>query len=134
MSTIDYDKFGHCVVCHKNMLIEQVVGGVVEKRLSPEYKETEFLLNDGSRMRVAVCKKCKASDINKEDVMKCVKKGWDKDSEDLVNDKSKPNWTSEKKDSYMSKMNRLEIVTKSEGIEERYLQKALDKFNKKKVK
>ena len=84
--TIDYDKYGHCVLCHKKMIVERVVGEEVVRMFTPEKKRIEFLLNDGSSMGVSICKWCdeklNPNDFNK--VMGSVYKGWEIETEGLV--------------------------------------------------
>jgi hypothetical protein len=134
-TTMDFDKFGHCVVCHQNMLIEQVVDGKVIKRFTADYDETQFLLNTGSRMRVAICKKCKEglTEDDNERIMKCVLRGWDVETDELVKDKKKPNWTKEKKDAYMYRQAQLEIVTNSDGMPVDIMEKKLKKYKEDKI-
>lgn len=104
---MDFDKFGYCVLCGKNMLIEQVIGGKVERRFTAEHGEMEVLLDDGSRMRICMCKKCKVK-VSKKDfsrIMDKVKNGWKNEIEDLK-------WTAEKKQKYFDRYGSLEIVVK----------------------
>ena len=56
---VNYDLYGHCVLCHDYLLFEEVINGKVTLRFSPRKTETEFLLDDGSRMRVSMCIECK---------------------------------------------------------------------------
>lgn len=122
MTTIDYDKFGHCCKCHKDLKLKQVIDGKVQERFSIKYRETEFLLDDDSRMRVAICVDCKdnLAEEDEEDIMKCVVKGWDISTNDLVR---KSAWTEEKKKDYMKKYSKLKISCKSEGVPEDILKK-----------
>lgn len=82
MSTDDIDKFGHCVICHKNLLTKRVVDGKVVDMLTPIYSDTMFLLNNGSQLPVTICKVCKAITDLKDpvvfvQVMAAVNKGWE---------------------------------------------------------
>lgn len=110
---MDYDKYGHCVQCHKNMWIEQVIGQQVTKRLSAEYCETEYLLNDGSKMRVAICQTCKGALTPKDDskIMKCVYRGWEEEIKDLK-------WSDEKKKTHLQKYDKLKIIGNCEGYKD----------------
>jgi hypothetical protein len=111
MNTIDYDKFGHCIKCHKNMIIEQVIDNEVRKRMSTDYREVEFLLSSGSRMRVAICKDCQETLSEKEhnSIMECVVNGWKKELEELHH------WSKEKKDNYMETYGKLTISSRLEN-------------------
>jgi len=109
---MDWDQYGHCVKCHKNMLIDEVIEGKSQRRLTAEYTEKEFKLNDGSVMRVALCLKC-ADNIKPEDrnsIMECVIKGWDKETTDLVESSLYPNWTEYRKENYMKEYSKKTIV------------------------
>ena len=124
---MEYDKFGHCVLCHKPMITEQVIDGVVKERFTPEYREEELLMSDGSRMRVAMCTDCKAT-YSKEDykkVMDCVNAGWEEELKVL-------NWDNEKKDKYRNKFYKLEIVNKTGNKPTETLEKELNEFHKQK--
>ena len=107
MNTIDYDCFGHCVFCHKDMIITQIIDNVPMKRFSIEYDETEYLLDNGSKMRVAICKPCKAKLTEKDtpEIMECVKRGWKKELTQL-------SWSEEKKNDYIERYDKLNIVSK----------------------
>ena len=122
------DTFGHCTICHKNMLIEQVIDGKVEKRFTPEYVENEYLLSDGSKMRVAMCRDCKSNLTfdKQEQIMNCVIKGWEVGIKDL-------SWTDEKKKAYMDRYSKLEIIVGTEDISKDVMDKCLDGYNLNKV-
>ena len=106
-----YDAYGHCVICHRNLIYEQVIGQKVTKRFSTDYDETEYLLDDGSKMRVAICKPCKAviTDKDSKKVMDCVKAGWVEEVKTLL-------WSEEKKKDYLERYNKKEIVCISENV------------------
>ncbi len=125
---IDYDSYGHCCSCHKNMLIEQVVGGNVIKRFTADYDEVQYLLNDGSKMRVTICKQCKELDKHSDtsNIMECIIKGWQKEVDDLVADENKPNWTQEKANEHMEWYGNLEIVSDTDKHDEDSLNRKLE--------
>ena len=130
MDRIDFDQFGHCVVCHKNMVVKKVVSGKVIDFFLPEYSETEYLLNDGSKMRVAICNDCKVN-LNPEHndkVMDCVKKGWQ------VEVDSFEHWTKEKKQAHMEVYLKKDIVARSEGHKQEYLDRQLEEYKIRKTK
>ena len=62
----EFDRFGHCIICHKNMTIEEVIDGRVQVRFTPDYDEKEVLLSDNSKMRIVTCKECKEKITEKE--------------------------------------------------------------------
>lgn len=100
---MDWDEYGHCVLCHKNMLIDEVIDGRIQKRFTPEYTEKPYKLDDGTIMRVALCVEC-SNGITKKDnkkIMDCVIKGWDRETDKLVESPAYPEWTKEKKKEYM---------------------------------
>lgn len=75
------DRFGHCCICTKNLLTQRVVDGKVQDMFVPDYGESTFLLNDGSKMQVTICKTCQRDneltnpDVQR-DIMDAVQKGW----------------------------------------------------------
>ena len=34
---MEADKFGFCVKCHKNMIVEQIIDGRIQKRFTADY-------------------------------------------------------------------------------------------------
>ena len=124
------DSFGCCVVCHKSMLIEEVIGGKVEKRFTHEYVEGEFLLDDGSKMRVAMCLDCKGkysgTDKEKSYIMDCVKAGWKKEPPNMKD------WSAEKTKAYNEKYDNLNIVSSSEDCSKDALEKRFKEHKEKK--
>lgn len=137
MSTIDYDKYGHCIMCHIDMNEERVADGQVIKMLSPKYIEKEYLLNDGSRMRVAMCNKCYSHLKDNEDeydiVMGNVYRGWEHETNLYVKKRFKGKtgiWNKEKQKQYLKKMKKYKIVTKTDGIRQGDLNKLVKEFNK----
>lgn len=107
---IDYDLFGHCVICHKNMIIEQAIDGIVQKRYTPDYTERQFVLNDGSKMRVAMCLKDAEAQIDAKQIMDCVINGWERETAEMVKSDLFPHWTPEKKEVYMNEYRKKEIT------------------------
>lgn len=76
------DKFGHCSLCHDNLLVPRVVGGKEIMTFTPDFDQTEFIISNKSRMIVCICKTCKANanlgDANiQTSIMDSVKLGWD---------------------------------------------------------
>jgi predicted molibdopterin-dependent oxidoreductase YjgC len=117
---MDFDKFGHCILCSKCLLIEQVIGGRVERRFTAEHDEVEVLLDDGSRMRICTCRKCK-KEMGKKDynkIMEKVRNGWHREIDDL-------RWDAEKKKKYFDRYGSLQIVTKSDSKPDDILDRAL---------
>lgn len=108
------DRFGACVICHKDMIVERVVDGKVINMFSPEKDETIFNLDDGSIMPVSICKTCKNS-VNLDDpklhdkIMNSVVEGWQYQVDQFVSDDKRPDWTQEKADLYMEEYGVLEI-------------------------
>ena len=106
---IDWDAYGHCVICHKNMAFKQVIGMKEVKRFSPDYCEGEYLLDDGSKMLVAMCQACKAKTTEEDlpKIMDTVIRGWGQEVEKLE-------WSKEKQSNYMDRYSQLNIVCDSE--------------------
>lgn len=138
-TTIDHDKHGHCCKCHKNMLTEQVIDGKLQRRFLPDYDEVEYILNTGSRMRVAVCRKCKA-DLGPEDyeyMMDCVYKGWEHETNELVRIGFKGRvglWTEEFRNKHLAQQRKLKIVTRVDNISDNAANRKFKAFENKKSK
>ena len=117
--SIDYDKYGYCVLCHRNLRYEQVINDKVMMRFDTDYDETEYLLDDGSKMRVAICKPCKANltEENNAEVMTSVKSGWEEEVKVLP-------WSDAKKKDYLDTYKQKEIVCFSDGVPDDVLTKA----------
>lgn len=114
MNTDNIDRFGHCVACHKNLITKKVVDGQVIDMFLPIHDHTEFLLDNGSKMQVCICKPCKQTlDLNcphkHKDFMEAVQKGWELEVKALIADESYPDWTEESGKRYLDKMSLLNI-------------------------
>lgn len=111
--SLDYDKFGHCALCHCNLMVRTLSDWKLVWRMSGKSTSMDVDMNDGSKMRVTVCKRCKSSynhELHSEGLMESVLKGWEVECDALVADPSKPEWTPEKKAKYMEKYSKKEIV------------------------
>lgn len=118
--TLDYDKYGHCIICGKNMKYTQIVDGKEISRFSDEYCEVEYLLNDNSKMRVAICTSCKPALADTTDtydmIMEKVVKGWDVETSALVADPEKKDWTPDRKKVHMARYSNLSIKSNIQGV------------------
>ncbi len=138
MNTDNIDKFGHCVVCHKNLLTKRVVDGKIIDMFLPIYSDTVFLLDNGSQMQVTICKICKEStDLNDpqvhSEIMEAVMKGWELETKMLVADEKQPDWTEEKGKKYLDTMAQLNIDCNSEDLGKYAIQQKQIKLLKLKV-
>ena len=107
------------------------------RRWTPE--ETEYLLDDGSRMRVCICRECKktkdlSDDKIKDYIMEAVVNGWELELRDLVADKSKPNWTPEKVKSHMDVYRNKKILLNSESVDKHTVENRIKEIVKGKNK
>lgn len=121
------DKFGHCAMCHKNLINERISDMKVIQMFTPEHAETEVLLNDGSRMRVCICKSCKENvDLTKPAIqrmiMNCVKEGWKLEIHGLADDPKRPDWTQERANNHMELYNKKEIYCISDGLSDHVIE------------
>lgn len=118
--TVDYDLFGHCIICHRNMLEDKMIDGVMVQVLNGDYRETEYLLDTGSKMRVAMCVQCKTklTDTAEEmsSIIKTVIKGWEIETDDLVSDNKKSLWTKQHKEAHMKEYRKRKIDSRIEGL------------------
>ena len=117
--SITYDCYGYCVLCHRNLRYEQVINDKVMMRFDTDYDETEYLLDDGSKMRVAICKPCKEklTEEQNAEVMASVKAGWIEEVKVLP-------WSDEKKQDYIDNYSKKEIVCSSDGVTDDVLKKS----------
>lgn len=123
------DKYGHCVVCHKSLIVERAVDGKVIKMFTPEHDETRYMLTDGTEMRVCICKSCKSTiDLDnrkvKDQIMEAVINGWDLEVKSLVADDKKPDWTEDKAKNHMDIFGSKKIYIHSESLGKHIIQKA----------
>lgn len=81
MKIDNIDKFGNCCVCHRNLVVNKVIGGKVESTWHPDKDDAYMKLNQGSLMPIAICKPCKHS-VDMTDplvhtqIMQAVNNGW----------------------------------------------------------
>lgn len=111
MNVDNIDKFGHCVVCHINLCTKKVIDGKVQDVFMPIHGHTTFLLNNGSKMQVCMCKPCqKSEDLDNTNthcnIMDAVHKGWLLETKLLV---SQGEWDQKKADKYLEEMNKRSI-------------------------
>lgn len=135
MSYDNIDKYGHCVSCHRNLIIERVVDGRVMKIFLPDKEETEFLLDDGSRMRVCVCRKCKETKDFKDEkfqetIMEAVVNGWRLEVDSLVSDDNKPDWTPETSKRHMDIYSKKKILIHSDSVEKHIVENRIKDIQK----
>ncbi len=121
-NTDNIDRFGHCVVCHKYMITKRVVDEKVIEMFTPDHGHTEFLLNNGSRMQVCMCNKCRENiDLTapaiQDMIMKAVQKGWELEVKLLVADEKQPQWTEEFGKKHLETMAKLDIDTHSDTLD-----------------
>ena len=135
---IDFDLYGHCVLCHDNMLKEEIVDGKMVIRLMGKATTAEYLLNTGARMNVSMCVYCKDklddSDEELDEIMKSVVAGWEIEASDLVASISKPHWNDRVKKEHMALQEKKEIVFRSEGKGPDVALQKLGKFKSRKKK
>lgn len=130
--SLDRDKFGYCVKCHKHLLREVVIANEVKVVPTADADREVLLMNDGSQMGISICRSCKydITDDDFEYIMDAVVKGWDWETDQLVADPLKVMWDKEKKDKHMAQQRKLGIVSKSENLSKSEREKRLDKFKK----
>lgn len=126
MNTDNIDRFGHCVVCHKNLITKRVVDGKVIEMFMPIHDHTDFMLNNGSTMKVCICKPCKeTTDLSdpeiQENIMEACLKGWELETEILVADKTLPEWTRDHADEYLQNMATLNIEVHTDTLDKEAL-------------
>lgn len=117
------DRYGHCCVCCRNLITQRVVDGKVIEMFTPEHGHTDFLLDNGSIMKVCMCSICKNTydlkdpEIHKE-IMAAVMKGWELETDVMVADKNLPEWTEQSQKVYLDRMGKLNIDCHSDSLSE----------------
>lgn len=111
--SIDYDCLGFCANCHCNLMRTVLSEGKQIEIFSGKAAFLELKLNDGSKMRITVCNECKRTYDHKKHsklLMESIVRGWDKESDLLVADPSKPNFDPKWKENYMKVYSKKEII------------------------
>ena len=126
MNIDNIDKFGFCVMCHKNLITKRIVDGQVIEMFMPIHDHTDFLLNNGSMMKVCICKPCKESNdlsdpIVHSNIMDAVYKGWELET-NIALKNNDPHWTIEKRDKYLGHMSKLCIDCNSDNLDKNVIQ------------
>ncbi len=124
------DVFGHCIHCGKKLITTKVIDGKEQIVFTGDRDETQYLLDDGSHMRVMSCRKCK-EDLDGSEVkpvMKAVVRGWQHELETYSM------WPQDRKDKYMDKYGKLKIVVRSDNKEPHVLKKIFKEHKVKKDK
>lgn len=128
----NHDVFGHCVLCHKNLLITQVVDGKELQRFKPNHGEVEYLLDDSTKMRVCMCKDCQEgmqhTDKERAIIMNCVIDGWKHEVETYSH------WEQDKKDSYIKEYSKKRMVTHTKNKADDLLEEELKIYKLKEEK
>jgi hypothetical protein len=111
MARPNTDVFGHCIMCGCKMIEDKMINGMMQRVFTAQRSEATYLLDTGSQMRVAMCKKdVEALDgTETEYVMGAVKRGWQHELETYSP------WSQDQKDKYMEKYGKLEIVIRSDN-------------------
>lgn len=79
--------------------------GRLEERALPKLDEVQFVLSDNSKMRVCICRDCKAT-ITEEDyptLMACVYRGWELEA-------NKSSWTTSQREIFLEQCRSKSIV------------------------
>lgn len=116
MKIDNIDKFGHCCLCHKNLIRNIVINGKVEGTWHPDKDEAYMKLNQGSLMPISLCRSCKeSSDLRDSNVhisiMEAVNHGWMLEIDHMKrNPEQFKDFTTEKEESLKKLYSGLSIV------------------------
>jgi hypothetical protein len=124
--TIDYDLFGHCVLCHKYMLTQAVIDCQVINRFDDTFREGMVVLSDGSPMRISLCDCC-YDNYTEEDYEKMyasILKGWE------VEMKANPKFDDERIKNYMDRYNKKKIIFDTRGLTQAQIEKRVKEYLK----
>ena len=106
--------FGVCTKCDKLLLQDKAIDGKVKQVFTPDYTNVTMLLNDGSKMRVAMCRGCADSWVNSEDerndIMRKVWRGWQHEVETFAE------WDEDKKKDYLDRYSKKRILLRADTL------------------
>ena len=104
MKIKNIDKFGHCVVCHKNLIKNVAINGKIEGVFDADKDDAMLKLNNGSLLPISICRPCKES-VNLDDpkvhkqIMEAVQEGWRLEIDHMDKHPDKfPEWTPNKRE------------------------------------
>ena len=116
MKIENIDKFGHCVVCHRNLIKNVAINGKIEGVFDADKDEAYLKLNNGSLMPISICRPCKEStDLTNvtihAQIMEAVQEGWKLEMHMMMNNPDRfPEWNKEKQDRLQKYYNNLRII------------------------
>jgi hypothetical protein len=102
MKIKNIDKFGHCVVCHRNLVKNVVINGKQEGVFDGDKTEAYMKLNTGSLLPISICRQCLATtDLNDpkvhSQILEAVNNGWALEIDHMKRNPEKfPEFTAEK--------------------------------------
>lgn len=121
----EFDKAGYCCKCH--VAIAEFDGDQKIVRLLGSYRLVDFLLDDKSVMRVALCEECKAGlqPEHTTEIMESVYKGWVFEMEHYLK------WPEERRKAYTKSYGKKFIVGREDGVRwtKESIEKAVGKKN-----
>lgn len=126
---IDYDKYGHCAMCHKRLIKTAMTSDGPVEMFTSDHGEREFLLSDGSRMRVTMCKKCQKefTETDADKLMTSIYKGW------YIETQYIKKWDDDKRRDYLYGYLQKEIVCESGSLPNDVLETKLKKYRENKI-
>lgn len=134
----NYDCFGHCVISGLPLYEERAIDGVIQRVPKPNMTHATYLLADGSLMRVCISKeekkKLKNTKAEYDFIMNKVKKGWEKETEQLVKDETKPEWDNKRAKEYLKEYSKKDISSRIDDIPFRTMSNIEKEVNKVKRK
>lgn len=124
----NYDVFGYCTNCGKQMIGHKIIDGVYKVKLSGEYTAVMFLLSDGSKMRVSMCQRCADTFPDNEDdrihIMQKVYRGWQHEVETYSD------WDEEKKTEYLDTYGKKRIVIRTDKLSSDIVNRVYEEYKK----
>lgn len=121
--TVVPDRYGYCVKCHKSLMTKKVVNGEVKMVFLPERTESTVILDDGSKMRVCICKSCKVNlkDSDFRGIMDSVIEGWKEEVRNI-------NWPEKKKREYLKRYSKRRIIAKADDLDKENIKKVGNEY------
>lgn len=117
----DIDKFGNCVLCHRNLVKNVVVNNKLQGVFDADKDQIFVKFNNGSCGHIAICKPCKSNtdvsaDENRAAIMEQVHIGWTLEMNHMDENADKfQGWNSDKRKLMQDYYNTITDYTLLEG-------------------
>lgn len=144
------DQIGHCVKCHKNLIVHayvnidstgtgELISKTGEKKMykvkmpSPLYDTNNFALSDGSIMTCCICKNCKSklTEADHQYIFESVFNGWKAEMVYMArNIKFYPDYKDDVAKSHLESQAQKKILFNTHGLSEQIIKTKFEELRK----